>query len=96
MRLIELLGFEQNTPTYPHIDDLNLRILEAFSILLTHSHNGDSADKYIEIFQQIGLSSFSYQKENTFFFDLIHYFHKFQQFRDEKIAILPFNTGKMG
>ncbi len=95
MRLIQLLGFEQNNTPYPHIDDLNMRILEAFSILLTNSSNGDSPDQYIEILQQIGLSSFSYQKENTFFFDIIHYFHRFQQFRDEKIAILPFNTGKM-
>ncbi len=93
--LLEALGFDQNDAIYTHIDSMNLRILEAFSILLKNVNNRDSDDRCIEVFQQIGLSSFSYQKENTFFFDLVHYFHRFQQFRDEKIALLPFNTGKM-
>lgn len=93
--LLEALGFDQNDAIYTHIDSMNLRILEAFSILLKNVNNRDSDDWCIEVFQQIGLSSFSYQKENTFFFDLVHYFHRFQQFHDEKIALLPFNTGKM-
>jgi len=53
-------------------------------------------DQYIEILQAIGLSSFSYQKENPFFFDLKHYFYQSRQFDDEKIALLPFNSGKIG
>lgn len=97
--LIELLGFDQlnqNEAFYANIDTMNLRILEAFSMLFKNAPQGESVDHCIEVFQQIGLSSFSYQKVNTFFFDLVHYFHQFQQFRDEKIALLPFNTGKMG
>ncbi len=37
--LLEALGFDQNNAIYTHIDSMNLRILEAFSILLKNTSN---------------------------------------------------------
>ncbi len=71
-------------------------ILEGFRTLLRDTKNGDSSGIFIETIQKVGLASFSYQKTNKLFFALKHYFHQFQQFEDESIGVLPFNTGKIG
>jgi hypothetical protein len=94
--LLKLLSFDKNKAIYANIDETNLRILEWFDALLKDKNNSNSADIFIESIWQIGLSSFSYQKENRLFFALQHYFHRFQQFEDESIGIIPFNTGQLG
>jgi hypothetical protein len=76
------------------IDTINLRILHGFRSILTGKDRA-SIDSFIEMFGQVGLSSFSYQKENIILSEILHYFHKFREFSDEKISIIPFNTGKI-
>ncbi len=78
------------------IEMMNLTILEGFDTLIHNRYKDRSAEVFIGSMQQIGLSSFSYQKENKLFFALQHTFHQLQQFDDEMIAFLPFNTGKIG
>jgi hypothetical protein len=51
---------------------------------------------FIDAIRKIGLSSFAYQKENKLFAALQYLFHQYQQFDDESIGILPFNTGRIG
>ncbi len=96
MVISRLLSFDKNEAIYKNIDMMNLKILEGFRTLLGSTKNGDSTGVFIETMQKIGLASFSYQKINKLFFALKHYFHQFQQFEDENIGILPFNTGKIG
>ncbi len=95
-KLLTMLSFQQNDAIYKDINSMNLQILEGFSFLFNHPHERHASDRFLEILQGVGLSSFSYQKENTLLFEIGYLFHQFKQFSDEKIAILPFNTGKMG
>jgi hypothetical protein len=44
--------------------------------------------------KKVGLSSFSYQKENRLFLAIKYLFYKYQQFDDEEIGLIPFNSGK--
>ena len=92
--LQDLLSYNTDEAFYKTVDSMNLRILQGFHSLLREGSSA-SVDSFIDMLGQIGLSSFSYQKENIFFSDILHFFHNFQQFTDEKIAILPFNTGKI-
>ncbi len=78
------------------VEMMNLTILKGFDTLIHHRYKDHSEEVFIESMQRIGLSSFSYQKENKLFFALQHTFHRLQQFDDEMIAFLPFNTGKIG
>ncbi len=91
-----LLSFDKDEAIYKNIDMMNLGILQRFHTLLAHKQNGDSAEAFIETIQKVGLASFSYQKINKLFFAMKHYFHEYQQFEDEDIGILPFNSGKIG
>jgi hypothetical protein len=92
--LRELISSDMDEILHTTIDSINLRILYGFRSLFTEN-NSASIDAFIEMFGQVGLSSFSYQKENIILSDILHYFHKFREFSDEKIAIIPFNTGKI-
>ncbi len=93
-KLRDILSFDGDEVLHKTIDSMNLRILLGFYSLLKNT-NSTSVDSFIEMLGQIGLSSFAYHKENIILSDMLHFFHKFQQFSDEKIAILPFNTGKI-
>ncbi len=93
-KLRDILSFDGDEVLHKTIDSMNLRILQGFYSLLKNT-NSTSVDSFIEMLGQIGLSSFAYHKENIVLSDMLHFFHKFQQFSDEKIAILPFNTGKI-
>ncbi|MBC7503417.1 hypothetical protein H7169_00395 [Candidatus Gracilibacteria bacterium] len=94
-QLAKLLEFDEDV-TYKNIEHTNLMILEGFSSLFKNIYSDNGIDEFIETLQKVGLSSFSYQKENKLFFSLQHLFHQYQQFEDENISILPFNTGKIG
>lgn len=59
-------------------------------------HDDNAVSAFIDVIKKIGLTSFSYQKENKLFFALVYLFHKYRQFDDEEIGVLPFNTGKIG
>ncbi len=92
----KLLNFDKNEAIYRNIDIMNLRILEWLCALYKNTDNGDTSDIFISMIQKIGLSSFSYQKTNKLFFALQYHFHQLQQFEDESIGIIPFNTAQMG
>lgn len=78
------------------MDLTNLRILQGFDALLKNTYNDDAVNAFIATIKNTGLMSFSYQKENKFFFALQHLFYIYRQFEDEEIGVLPFNTGKIG
>lgn len=59
-------------------------------------HDDSAVSAFIDVIKNIGLTSFSYQKENKLFFALEYLFYQYRQFEDEEIGILPFNTGKIG
>ena len=92
----DILDFNPDEVLSNTVEMMNLTILEGFDTLIHNRYKDRSAELFIESMQQIGLSSFSYQKENRLFFALKHTFHQLQQFDDEMIAFLPFNTGKIG
>ena len=91
-----ILDFSPDGTLATTVDMMNLTILEGLDSLIHKRYKDRSEDIFIEALQRIGLSSFSYQKENKLFFALQHAFHQYQQFDDEMIAFLPFNTGKIG
>lgn len=93
--LSEILDFNKNDGPGKNMDVLNLRILEWFNSLLRENYSRNSTDSFIEVINKIGLLSFSYQKENRLFTALQYLFHQYQQFEDEEIWILPFNSGKI-
>lgn len=93
--LSESLCFNKNDAPGKNMDLLNLRILEGFSSLLRENYSVNARDAFIEIIKKIGLLSFSYQKENRLFTAFQYLFHQYQQFEDEEIWILPFNSGKI-
>lgn len=91
-----ILNFDKNEASYKNIDNTNLRILEWFDYLLKNTYSDSAINSFINTIKSIGLTSFSYQKENKLFFALQYLFYKYRQFEDEEIGILPFNTGKIG
>lgn len=90
-----LLNSEEYIFQRRNIENMNLKILEWFSLLLTESEEDVSVQDFIERIQKVGLESFSYQKVNSFFFALQYHFDQLKQFQEEHIGILPFNTGKV-
>ena len=46
--------------------------------------------------KNVGLLSFSKQKENKLYYALKYFFDQHKQFEDEQIGVIPFNTGKIG
>ena len=92
----DILDFYPDGTLSTTVDMMNLTILEGLDSIIHKRYKDRSEDIFIESLQRIGLSSFSYQKENKLFFALQHAFHQYQQFDDEMIAFLPFNTGKVG
>lgn len=94
--LSNLLGFDKNEVYNKNIDITNLRILEWFDYLFKNTYNDSAVNAFINTIKNIGLTSFSCQKENRLFFALQYLFHQYQQFEDEEIGILPFNSGKIG
>lgn len=93
--LSNILSCSGDEVIYKNIDNMNLRILESFGNLLKNPGIDSSVDLFINAFKQIGLSSFSYQKENKLFFSLQCLFNKYLQFEDESIWIFPLNSGKI-
>jgi hypothetical protein len=91
-----ILSFDQDEVIYKNIDHMNLKILEGFNSLFRNIHPDTAMEVFIDAIRKIGLSSFGYQKENKLFAALQYLFHKHQQFDDESIGILPFNTGRIG
>ena len=75
---------------------MNLKILEGFNALFRGVNRDVSITTFIDTIRKIGLSSFAYQKENKLYTALKYLFHTYQQFDDESIGILPFNTGRIG
>lgn len=76
------------------IENMNLKILQWFSFLLSPGAGDRWTQDFFERIQAVGLESFSYQKLNMFFFALQYHFHRFKKFESEQIWIIPFNTGK--
>lgn len=91
-----IMNFEKDEIIYKHIDHMNLKVLEWFNFLFRAIQPDAAMDSFIDAIRKIWLSSFSYQNENKLFFALQHLFHQYQQFDDEHIGILPFNTGRIG
>ncbi len=94
--LSELLSFDKNEAYDKNIDNTNLNILEGFNYLLKHPHDEVAVGSFIDIMKNIGLTSFSYQRENKLYFAIEYLFYQYRQFEDEEIGIIPFNTGKIG
>ncbi len=94
--LAKMLNFDKDEVIYKNIDHMNLKILEWFNTLFRRNNDDLSIEAFIDTIRKIGLSSFSYQKENRLFLALQYLFQKYQQFDDEEIGILPFNTGRTG
>ena len=95
-KISAILGFDQNEVIYKNIDHMNLKILEGFNALFRGVNRDVSITTFIDTIRKIGLSSFAYQKENKLYTALKYLFHTYQQFDDESIGILPFNTGRIG
>jgi hypothetical protein len=96
MTLSGILNIDQNSLIYKNIDLTNLKILEGFASLFRDTHTDSAVDTFIDTIRKTGLSSFAYQQENSLYTALQYLFHKHQQFDEESIGILPFNTGKTG
>ncbi len=93
---LESLDFDKNKILHKDIDHMSFKILEWFNTLFRNIHSDDATEVFIDNIQKIWLASFSHQRVNKLFFALQYYFHQFQQFENERIAILPFNSGKIG
>ena len=96
VNLSNILGSHNHQASYNNIDNTNLRILEWFDYLFKNSHDDQVENIFINTIKNIGLISFSGQKENKLFFALKYFFGKYKQFEDEELGIIPFNTGKIG
>ncbi len=94
--IAKLLDFEKEDTIYKIIDILNLKILNGFHSILKEPMNVDLMTAFIEMVQNVGLSSFSYQKPNELFFALQHSFYQLKQYEDECIGIMPFNSWAIG
>jgi hypothetical protein len=94
--LSDILSFDQGKILYRDIDHSNLQILQGFDTLFQAAHPERAVDGFIDTIRQVGLSSFAYQWENKLYTALKYLFHTYQQFEEESIGILPFNTGKIG
>ena len=95
-RLLRLVGIEEGILAHRVTENTNFKILEWFDYLFKNSYNANAADMFIDMIKKVGLSSFSYQKENKLLFAIQYLFYKYRQFEDEEIGIIPFNTGKIG
>ncbi|MFA6090357.1 MAG: hypothetical protein WC774_01115 [Candidatus Gracilibacteria bacterium] len=96
MNFSNILNFNKDKVHYSNVDNTNLKILEGFDYLLKNTHDDNIGSTFIGAINSIGLTSFSYQKENKLFFALKYFFSQYKQFEDEEIGIMPFNTGKIG
>ncbi len=94
--LSDILSFDQDEMISKGINHMDLRILEGFDSLLWSIHPDRAIDSFIDAIRKVGLSSFAYQWENKLYTAIQHLFHTYQQFDEEAIGLLPFNTGKIG
>jgi uncharacterized protein YoaH (UPF0181 family) len=94
--LSDILQMDQEEILYKNINHTNLQILQGFDTLFQTTHPERAVDGFIDMIRQVGLSSFAYQPENKLYTALKYLFHTHQQFEEENIGILPFNTGKIG
>lgn len=94
--LSEILYTQKDIYSIKNTDATDLKILSGFNELLSAVNTESGVENFIQVIQQVGLLSFSYQKENKLLSAFQYLFHEYAQFPDEDIAILPFNSGKIG